>query len=74
MGRLVLTRKLGQDVFIDIPPSSEPHTIVVGLASIIGDDKAQLTFDAAKDVSIERSEYRQKLHDMRIKSHATAAG
>ena len=52
---LVLTRLLGQDVFIDVPPS--PHGRRVRLTVVRVDrNRVKLGFEADREVAINRSE------------------
>jgi carbon storage regulator len=52
---LVVSRKEHQEVFIDVPPSSETRRIVVSVPEIRG-DKVRLGFDADRDIIVDRSE------------------
>jgi sRNA-binding carbon storage regulator CsrA len=53
---LALMRNEGENVVIDVPPSSEPTQIIVSLVRIHTATQARLAFMAPKAVQIDREE------------------
>ena len=52
---LVLTRRSSESVVLEVPPSPQPRRIEVFVVSL-GDSKAEIGFEADKDVNIARCE------------------
>lgn len=55
---LVVTRKVNEQVYLDVPPSTEPIRIMIQPADIRG-DKIRLGIDAPREVQISRDDMKK---------------